>query len=115
MWRSVGASDPDGDPAKVADRLADHGQISKESLGHLIRLIEGGKWRLTHWERYGQPPITDHIRATLEAPLDQAGKIVEGVFSTPGMRSRIKDVFPKGIPVIDRVSVEFEALPEIRR
>jgi hypothetical protein len=115
MWRSVGAPDPDGDPAAVAERLLNHGEISKESLRHLIRLIEGGKWRLTHWERYGQPPITDQIRAALEAPLDQAGRIVEAVFSTPGMRARIKGIFPKGIPAPDRVSVEFEALPEIRR
>jgi hypothetical protein len=115
MAMSVEAPDPDGDPARVVERLVHPGEISRESLRHLIELAQAGKWRLIHWERYGQPPITDRVRGTFEVPMDQAGKVVEGVFATPGMRSRIRDVFPKGIPVIDKVSVEFEALPGFRR
>ena len=106
---TVSDGDPDGNPA-LTDSLVRPAELSHESLRTLIAHAERGGYRLVNWERFGQPRI-DRVVATLEGPVGRAGSVVQDVFHTPKVRPRVRDIFPKGIPVIDRLRIEVEVLP----
>jgi len=106
---NVSDGDPDGNPA-LTDSLVRPAELSRESLRMLIAHAERGGYRLVNWERFGQPRI-DRAVATLEGPVGRAGSFVQDVFHTPNIRPRIRDIFPKGIPVIDRLRIEVEVMP----
>ncbi|WP_198372376.1 hypothetical protein [Roseomonas rosulenta] len=99
------------DPAIKPDDLLKAREISKESLRKLIAIAEHGEMRLVNWERFGQPPIIDRVVATLEGPVKMAGQVVDGIYATAGLRARIRDIFPKGIPRPDILRIEVEVGP----
>jgi hypothetical protein len=90
-----------------ADALLKHSEISRDALRHLITAAEAGGWKLVDWERFGTPVI-DRVVAGLEGPSKAAGAMVDNLIGLPGARTRIRDIFPKGIPVIDQVRIEVE-------
>jgi hypothetical protein len=107
----VGASDPDGDPARP--ELERRSKNLRASLRILIKQAEASQYKLVHWERLGQPPITEKIHAVFEGPMEDAGKVVQEMLRMPRTRPRIRDIFPKGIPTLDRVTFELDVLPDL--
>jgi hypothetical protein len=89
------------------DALLKHGEINKDALRHLITAAEAGGWKLVDWERFGTPAI-DRVVAGIEGPSKAAGAMVDHLIGLSGARARIRDIFPKGIPVIDQVRIEVE-------
>jgi hypothetical protein len=90
--------------------LLQKSEINKAALGRLLETIEANGHKLIDWERFGTPAI-DRIVATIEGPTKGSGALVEKLVQLPGGRTRIRDIFPKGVPAPEglRLKVELTA------
>jgi hypothetical protein len=98
----------------TADHLLKPAELNRDALRRLITVAEAGDWKLVDWERFGTPAL-DRIVATIEGPAKGTGRLVDELFAVQDIRSRIRDIFPRGIPVIDRVRIAVEVTPGLGR
>jgi hypothetical protein len=106
----AGAAPAPQEPTRGSEKwVQEHGPMtfSTKDLGDIRALIGTHSAKLLDWCQYGQPAI-DGICGTFEVPrLEAVGPLVTDLVRLhPRFRLGI-DVFPYGIPVLDRIQVNF--------
>ena len=87
--------------------------LPQKAMSDMIAAARQDRAELVQWWVRGQP-APDWIRGTFAVPPDRAGALINSLLKQERVRFRL-DVFPYGIPIIDRVHVAFENVSEIRQ
>ena len=91
--------------AKMVEELLGHRTvIDKDELRSLLTAIDQQGVRIVDWCQYGQPGI-DGVCGKIEVAPKGAGDLVRDLFRFKRIRPEL-EVFPYGIPVIDRLLIE---------
>ncbi|MDQ3118119.1 MAG: hypothetical protein M3Q89_00890 [Verrucomicrobiota bacterium] len=93
--------------------LGGKGRLSEKAVSEMVAAAKQDRAQLIQWWLRGQPR-PDWIKGTFSVPPDRAGAFIGNLIKQDRMRMKL-DVFPYGIPVIDRVHVAFENIGEINQ
>jgi len=74
------------------------GDITKEHLSLVKKLVEEVKGTLGWWCEYGQPGDPDLLCTKIQVPRERAGALLQSVFDSRLVAWQIDDIFPHGQP-----------------
>ena len=96
-----------GSERLMESRLGQPVPLSKTALAKLIASVEREGVKVVDWTIYGIP-APEGIKGTVQVPYKEAGRFVQGLMGSSGLRLRVTDMFPYGIIDPEGVQITFE-------
>src|ERR1043166_6376567 len=96
---------------ELLKRLGGRGKLSEKAVSQMVEAARLDRAQLINWWIRGQPR-PDWIQGTFSVPAERAGAFISSLLKQERIRLPL-DVFPYGLPSVDRVHVNFENVSEI--
>lgn len=104
-----------GSDQLLAKLCGAEGPVTDESLAAAVEQAQQEGFRVVRWWWFGQPAI-DHITQVIDVDVDRLGPTMNNLVKLHGRDRTINlEVFPYGIPVLDRIHIQVETRINTRR